>query len=292
MQLLGNYSSEEDDSGGEEEEEEEVEDVVMADVSTSALLSTSGAGEALVRGKRRRAGVVIEDGSDSEEEGKRLRKTQRVVQEEKTREEDEDEEEEEAVLGPTRPSEAERAAAYASLAEVRVDEEEQRGEAGRGPVLYDTAAFVELGLVPPEPFHVRVDAALQARIDGFLARGPGFLDMLESSKAFNNPALLETLTESLGIHQYGTNLPPDVYNPGVFGEADRYMNVRAAQDVAIQQRANARAQQDVTVAPGRQMRERFREEVAAVRDSAAGAAGAAAGKRRKRKSRWGKAKKQ
>lgn len=109
----------------------------------------------------------------------------------------------------------------------------------------ETVATTNNGNLPPRPSgscNAKVEATISQLISA-KRRGMDLNRRLRSMKAFRNPSIYEKLIETMDIQETGSNCPPELYNPGLWGPddySDKLEEARRAADLA-KQRARAAA---------------------------------------------------
>ena len=96
--------------------------------------------------------------------------------------------------------------------------------------------------LPPEP-QGRCSRTLQDKI-AHLARkvydGYNLSQSMQNRKDFRNPAIYEKLIDFCSINEKGTNYPPELFNPAIWGPESYYDELAKAQKVEMDKREAAR----------------------------------------------------
>lgn len=80
----------------------------------------------------------------------------------------------------------------------------------------------------PKPPPGACDHSLQERVSVFMRKkeqGHHFNQKLRTNKEFQNPHICEKLVEHLGLDEFGSNCPKDIFDPYEFGEDYYYTNI-------------------------------------------------------------------
>lgn len=94
-------------------------------------------------------------------------------------------------------------------------------------------APLDLRLLPPDsggPVDPKVQAAVERYFKAHAAGQPSVNESLRSLKQFHNPAILEKVAWEFEINAFGSNYPPDKFDPKCFSPDDDYEAIRAAQE--------------------------------------------------------------
>jgi hypothetical protein len=126
-------------------------------------------------------------------------------------------------------------------------------------------------LAPPEGnCHPQLLANLE-RWQALTARGGSLVGELRRNKTYRNPELLQKMVNMYDIYQYGTTLPPDVFDPGALPESDRLEAIRQDWAEEEERRKKSRA----AMAGSGTARIQFQKPTAAAGAAAGGGGGAA-----------------
>ncbi|KAI9033266.1 HCNGP-like protein-domain-containing protein [Hyaloraphidium curvatum] len=93
-------------------------------------------------------------------------------------------------------------------------------------------------VLPPEP-EGAVDPQLQAKMEKWTQlkrEGTSFNKALMNNKAFRNPSIMNKLIEFLDLDQFGSNFPPDSFDPRGFGPESFLEELTKAQNQRSEQR--------------------------------------------------------
>ena len=98
-------------------------------------------------------------------------------------------------------------------------------------------------VLPPEPVG-ECSAKLQERIANLLEytkqKGVSFVEIAEKSKSFRNPSIYEKLVQFCKIDENGTNFPPEIYNPYIWGNESFYEELGKVQRLEMEKREKER----------------------------------------------------
>ncbi|XP_077978336.1 SAP30-binding protein-like [Glandiceps talaboti] len=93
--------------------------------------------------------------------------------------------------------------------------------------------------LPPEP-PGRCSNHLQDKMTSFFRRGSDLNGMIQKRKDFRNPSIYEKLISFLGIDEFGTNYPNDVFDPHSWTEDSYYEALAKAQKEDMAKREKER----------------------------------------------------
>jgi len=144
-----------------------------------------------------------------------------------------------------------------------------------------------LAAIPPEP-PGRCSKQLQDKIaeyyERYLREGVDYNKFIQRKKSFKNPSIYEKLIEFSGLYEFGTNYPPEVYDPHIWGPESNYEELAKTQKVEMDKREEKRKAGDVRTSKVEFVSGTAKKNSSSASNTNVAAEGEA--KEKKRKSKW------
>lgn len=97
-------------------------------------------------------------------------------------------------------------------------------------------------VIPPEP-PGRCSESVLAKMERLKEKkimGMDMVQLIQRRKDFRNPSIYEKLIDHCSIDEFGTNFPPDVYDPHAWGPESYYESLSEAQKILMTKRETER----------------------------------------------------